>query len=660
MITTEQEYYSELLKHIENIKAIAIENQPTARLEKNYRYYYGRFGKNDKVKNYRNVIQGIIDTKKTLVTDSQMVTEVTPSVLRFADLQQLQTAHDIADILNDSLKHVHKINSYEILEDEEVFNALVSGVCVSEVLWDADKSPGLGDVSINIIDPLNFFPDPAAKKIEDCNYIFIKETYSPITLKTKYPDKAHKIDSTSTESKQATEKVGKRVGVHAVENSDNKRLLYSHERPEAVEKNAKNIVVWKCYLKDDSVFTAEMLDSQNEEEMKKLNQLRYPYGRVVLFIEGSTDYVLEDKAIDYRSGFPIDVFIPADSQDLWGKGEPENLFEIQDRVNRTYAKKQSLMGAFLSLLCLDKKSGIKPHELINEKGVLTLENMAKNIPQVVTNNTLSELAAINETAREYKEDAKEIGRVNEHMISGKRQKGVNSGSMVEDLNESPLTSIRSIQKKYKAFKISRSKKIITLIQQFYNVQRIIRLSEGKFASIQSSSEDNPGKIEVIDDKGKILNEIKSDLTLCEFECDITAGAEMPRSRLDKARITEKLFEQGILGQGSDAINELLTALDYPNKRVIVDKIKEQEVFTKENPLSKISELLDKFSMNFKDLPAFAQNQVLAECGIQIPNDQTQEEVEKELDLESKELDNELKKEQINEQNHQKSETSTKQ
>ena len=402
-----------------------------------------------------------------------------------------------------------------------------------------------------------------------------------------------------------------------------------------------------------------MLDTKVESEQEKINQLRYPGGRMILFVEGASDYVLEDKAIDYGlEGFPIDVFVSGNTKDLWGKGEPENLFEIQDRINKGYAKKQTLIGSFLSILFMDEQSGLDPQQLINCKGVAKIRNLSKNLPQVVTNNTANELLAISQVTDIYKADAKEIGRVNEHMISGERQKGVNSGDMVEDLNESPLTAIRTIQKKHKEFRINQSKKIIKLIQKFYNVQRFIRLSEGQFAAIGN------GQIKVFGEKEQGIYErlktITSDLSICDFEIDITAGSEMPRSRIGKARITQQLFEQGVLGQGSEAINELLTALDYPNRRNIIDRIREQEQAQSQDKTSKLVMVLDKFKMEFKDLPQFAQYQVLAECGIQVPTEPTKEEIETELDLEAKELDNEVKKRGLTNENNQETEIKTKQ
>jgi hypothetical protein len=160
---TEEQYYKELLKHLEKIKSVAMDNHPTARIEKCYRYYAGRFDeKTDRTKNYRNVIQGIVDTKKTLVSDSEMVTEVMPSITRFSDLQQINTAQDVADILDEALKHVHKVNNYESIEEDTIFDALVAGCGINEITWDDELSYGLGDVKINPIDPLNFFPVPSA------------------------------------------------------------------------------------------------------------------------------------------------------------------------------------------------------------------------------------------------------------------------------------------------------------------------------------------------------------------------------------------------------------------------------------------------------------------------------------------------------------------
>jgi hypothetical protein len=71
------------------------------------------------------------------------------------------------------------------------------------------------------------------------------------------------------------------------------------------------------------------------------------------------------------------------------------------------------------------------------------------------------------------------------MLSGERPTGVNSGQMVRDLVESPMSSIREMQRNFKNFLTDISNKAVVLVQLYYNQPRIIRMASGtRFASME--------------------------------------------------------------------------------------------------------------------------------------------------------------------------------
>ena len=64
------------------------------------------------------------------------------------------------------------------------------------------------------------------------------------------------------------------------------------------------------------------------------------------------------------------------------------------------------------------------------------------------------------------------------MINGARQVGTTSADQVDSLNESPMSSIRMIQKNFKNFLVEVGNKIIKLIQEYYTENRIIEIASG--------------------------------------------------------------------------------------------------------------------------------------------------------------------------------------
>ena len=75
-------------------------------------------------------------------------------------------------------------------------------------------------------------------------------------------------------------------------------------------------------------------------------------------------------------------------------------------------------------------------------------------------------------------DTYTVARLNETMINGARQIGTTSADQVESLNESPMSSIRMIQKNFKNFLVEVGNKILKLIQEYYTENRIIEIASG--------------------------------------------------------------------------------------------------------------------------------------------------------------------------------------
>ena len=217
-----------ILKHIEELRKNAVnENKDRHNLMRKYKEYYtGDFGKTQQ--NQLNITKGIIDTKTSFILDNEIVTSITPKSKSFANINQIQNLDDIASILDDCNKHILKKNNFDEIKKDLIDNFNICGLGVIETYWEQDKEDELGDVKLVSIDPLNFFPDTSAKKIQDANYIFIKEIYSSVTLKKLYPDFIEQIDKakTNTQIENKEPKQGNK-GIVTVGNEINTTQIYT-------------------------------------------------------------------------------------------------------------------------------------------------------------------------------------------------------------------------------------------------------------------------------------------------------------------------------------------------------------------------------------------------------------------------------------------------
>lgn len=607
-----------ILEHLESLRIRAEkENKEQHENFKSYKQYYS--GKKSNNRSYFNIIKGIVDAKTSLVLDNDIVSSVIPSTKSFSDVAQINKLNDIASILEDCNKNVQRQNNYDKIKSDVVKNLNTYGVAYTETTWEQESEKKLGDVKITVLNPNNVYIDSSAKQIGDANYILIKEIYSSMTLKKLYPqfiekfDKASKINNDENEiNKQKQTK-----NVVTVGNEINTTQMYTGSST-AMNDNvstAKNVVVWKCYLKDDSTF----LDSKDED--KQILALEYPNGRLLKWVENADDYILEDKPIDYPFGFPIDR--------IKGDSVVEGLIEIQNRIDKAFEKIRYLIGGYVSFLEVAPSCGVELQQVINDL-LIKVDNL--NQMQVVTNNTLDQIKFLTEWIMFLKEQAYEISRLNPTLVSGQKETGVNSGRMVEQLNESPMATIREVQRLFKDFIIQQGKKSITLIQTYYSVPRIVRLSGEQLALINQNQQFDengdliPNTSEIVmyeqnqeTQQYDAIKTIQADLSLCEFDIEVIAGTEMPRSKSQRANIMLELQQRNLIPSNKQGTDLLLDALDVPNKAAILEALDAQNA---EKP--KISLPLELAGKIFKDMQPQYQDEFLAQFGftpMQIPFEQ---------------------------------------
>lgn len=642
-----------ILEHLEELKNKAVEENKKRHNDfKKYREYYEG---NYKDGNQLNIIKGIIDTKTTLVLDFDAVSSVVAKTKSFANINQIVLMNSIADILNDCNNHVLKDNDFDGVKRSVVHNKNVCGLGIAETTWKQSDDNELGDVQVISIDPLNYFPDTTAKKVDDCNYIFKKEIVSSITLKKDYPQFAEKIENAKATSEgEKKDKAPNQGAVNTVGNDYNTTQMFADGKAPSGLADAgkvsqsKNITVWNAYLKDDSTF----IDTKDKDKQQLM--LQYPNGRFLRWVEGADDYLLEDKPIDLPTGYPFDV--------IEGDSDVKYLIETQKRIDKAYTKIRLLVGGYVSFLAHTPDADLTDQEIINQ---LTVEVEQLGQMEVITNNTLDRLNTMIEYIKILKEQAYEIARVNPALISGKKEEGVDSGRMVQMLNESPMTAINEIQKLVKRFIITQGEKNITLIQMYYNVPRILRLAGGDFAVLQPqiNQYDENGQ-PVLDENGQPIVEVnpmieiyrenaqkelqavqtlEADLSVGEYEVDVIAGAQMPRSRSEKAQIYMQLAQMGKIPDTKTGTELLLSALDIPDKTGIMEAIDEQaqQIENSQPPISMPPELAVKL---FKDMPLECQLQYLAQFGFQVP--EPQQAVETELAQEGKLLIPQMNNEEV--------------
>lgn len=104
------------------------------------------------------------------------------------DRQQAQT-------LSKVLPCILEQNRFEKTYDVAMWQKLKTGTAVYQVIWDADKLNGMGDITIRRVDLLKIFWEPGIDDIQSSRYVFLCELRDNELLEREYPQLAGKLKS---------------------------------------------------------------------------------------------------------------------------------------------------------------------------------------------------------------------------------------------------------------------------------------------------------------------------------------------------------------------------------------------------------------------------------------------------------------------------------
>jgi len=572
-------------------------------VQKCYDYWAGDFEKVDKgSNNSENCIRQIVEAKTTLSLDNMITLDVVPQVGSFENIKTINTLQQVADIHNDALKDILSKNHFDKLKEKIMRWGEICGFAPCETIFDKDKSVQ-GDVVINALDPRSVRWDKSAKAIKDVAYFGVEIQMSAQTAKKMFAYDSNTgeediaiceiIDEAArTEKEQAR---GKRKEIINYTDGKSGGQAYVEDIRDRTQASTKIVKVIRLYLKDESLYLFKKDDSSQDTEVKEEWIARYPYGRVVVFLpDDKTETILKDEALpqSFSEDFGLSVFNPLELDTIEGHGEVEPLMYLQDRINKACIKLRDLVATYMSAICLpDGLIDLDEGDLPNTK-VIKGNFPLGAAPAVLTNNTLDQIQNVLGLIDNYERKMLKIARINEVLLSGEQPTDVQSAAQLGQLKESPMAGIRQIQRNFKDFLIDVGNKCLSLINEYYDVQRLIKLSTkidgAQFAQYSvkvlpngETALDTNGvpirTITLFDEQGNVLNaiELSSDW---KFTVEITAGTDIPRSRTENAAILTAMYQNGQLGdpKNPEVQNMYFTAIDLPNRRAILNFLKEQE------------------------------------------------------------------------------------
>ena len=535
-----------------------------------------------------NVCSEIVETKLAAMLDAQFTTSVVPEIQSFADLQTLKNQQAYADILHSEMQNILDRNNICDIKEKVGRWGLIAGFGALQTLWEQSNNP-VGDIKLTVVEPSAMKWDKFASNIDQTTFMAYQLELNPSFVKEQYCKKADgsydeelckKIDEIA-ETKAMPIIKGSPKSVVALQTAQSSDLAYVYDNPTQGINSGKMVKLIVMFIMDDSLYLDEDSDTQEISKM-------YPNGRMVVFSpDKEKKIILEDKPAPegFKNLGNIDLFNPIDFDGIVGRSEIEPLTPIQERINGSLFKVRLLIQNHISTLFAEKGE-IEDSSFVMQP-IIYGEGTEKP-PVLVSNEAINYAMQLMQYIDVLKQQARDTARLNETMINGTRQKGTTSAEQVEALQESPMASIRMIQRNFKDFMIHVGEKIIMLIQQYYSMKRLIKLSTGiSDAQYARFFEDETGsrniellKIDPTNPTALAYEVVKSFKIDPEwkFKVQVTAGTEIPRSRHENAMLMDKLYNSGFLGDPTniELKEQYLKSIDMPNYRMFIDMMKKQE------------------------------------------------------------------------------------
>ena len=601
-------------------------------------------------KTSENIVEEIIETKVNATLDAPFTIQVVPSVSPLKDITEIKNQQIVADVLNEELHNVLKCNNFNELKEQVVRYGEIMGFSAIQTV--IEKVDDRSEIKLKYISPEDIRFDKSAKCVKDLSFVAYKKSVPPQVVKEKYcknADGTYDYEKCALIDQITTDIINKE------NNNSNKSIIsYRTENSAGLAYNTsvggmqagKVVELVEMFVIDTSVYSPNKEDNEQIKQIKEESIYKYPNGRLVVFsLKGTLEtdnsgLILSDTPAPkgFRNIANIDIFNPLTLNNIEGKSEVEDLIPIQNRINGTLAKMAFLVSQNVNtIIAPDGIMDIGDDEVVAQTilKVNKLNPDGSNPLFSLKNGMIEEATKLEALLQRYEKAAYTKAHLNETLINGARQAGTTSGEQVEQLNESPMSSIRLIQKNLKNFIIEIGNKIITLIQEYYNEDRIISIATGltvdnqqiKYAKFKLDAFANQQNIELYNEALEVAKTIILNKDW-KYSIEVIAGIEIPRSRKELAITMERIFTSGMLNPNADVdlTEQYLKALDIPNYRAIIQLLRQKQQQTQQQQAQAqfniqtvlVDPNLSKnFAEIFKGLDGFskAKGQVLAILGL---------------------------------------------
>lgn len=497
-----------------------------------------------------SIIQSIIP----VMTDNRPMVDVLPTE---------PEDRDFAAMLSGVIEDIWERINLDMRMVEVIFDALTLGTGITYVGWDKEMERGMGNIDVQVVDPIYCYPDPHAVDVNGKGSKFFIYT-EPVfigELKRRYPDKADRIGWSKTKPENTS-----KVETAYMEWDTG----WNPEDQKDEEDGQDDTLLIRAWVKSDETFEEESLIGNEKKYIKKK---KYPKGRYVEICNG---VLLKDEENEFTDGlFPfaklVDHAIP---RQFWGIGEVEMLKSPQRIINKIHSwilDALNLTGK--PVWIVDTSSQVDPDLITNEPGLVIPKTPGSEVRREPGIDIPPSMFNMFQMTKAAFDTINGLGELSQ----GQKPSGVTSGVAIESLQEAAQNRIRQKNRNFEYFLGDFGKLIISRIMQFYNVPRMIRILNSPsgipefFEFSVSGNQAMIKQIETDEASGETQYKDLKTANIKGFpDIRIAVGSALPYAKQQKAQMSLQLFDRQII----DA-EEVLSSIQWPNKEVVIERQKQK-------------------------------------------------------------------------------------
>lgn len=490
------------------------------------------------------------------MTDQRFRHEITPAALPFSPFYEFMAGlgKDLETVM-ESTWHVNQ-------EENEVtimlWDANIYGTGILKTVWDGTKQKGQGDAVMRRVDPYTFYPDPAARTMEDANYFVEAKTMSVQELDRRWPGSAkHFVDGGWNEdSDKAPDQIDSvtsfpRANPGAISPATSPRYgMPGSSRIHATDD--PGVTVLECWMREHELYEAEYTDSKGEKQ----KDIRvYDTWRVIV-IAGNRVLMNEPADELWNHGeHPYSRYVAYDLGEFWGLSLVELLTSPQEALNRLLASVQHNIELVGNPVFLESaRSGLQRTQITNKPGTrLTVNDGGEG--KWLEPPKLHQLMP--EMMRYYLQRMEAISGLSA-VTKGGSSGGRQAQGVVDAMQEAAFVRIRMALRNLEFTLRDSGTKKAALITEFYTTPRMVAIVGGD--GVKTSLALSGRHFYTPTEKGA---------EPMKFQLLINAGSAGHTSRKVREDQAVMLFTLG-------AIDELtlLEAIDFPNRVQVSKRVQE--------------------------------------------------------------------------------------